>query len=64
MITEILKDRELTEYLSAMVDDGCEINLQVQCEIERHLIGNIDHSEMMSHLEEEWQFQRRQKSND
>lgn len=29
MITEILKDDELTEYLSEMVKDGCEINLQV-----------------------------------
>ncbi|MDK7186884.1 hypothetical protein [Facklamia hominis] len=61
MITEILKDEELTEYLSEMVKDGCEINLQVQCEIERWLKGYITHSEMMSHLEKEWKFQRRQR---
>lgn len=61
MITEILKDDELTEYLSEMVKDGCEINLQVQCEIERWLKGYINHSEMMDHLEKEWRFQRRQK---
>lgn len=61
MITEILKDGELTEYLSAMVEDGCEVNLQVQCEIERYLKGNINHSEMMTHLEAEWKFQRRQR---
>lgn len=58
MITEILKDDELTEYLSEMVKDGCEINLQVQCEIERWLKGYIDYSDMMSHLEKEWQFQK------
>lgn len=61
MITEILKDKELTDYLSSMVDDGCNINLQVQCEIERYLKGNINHSEMMTHLEAEWKFQRGQR---
>lgn len=61
MITKILKDKELREYLTAMVDDGCEVNLQVQCEIERFLKGNINHSEMMDHLEQEWKFQRRQR---
>ncbi|MFN0602672.1 hypothetical protein [Facklamia hominis] len=61
MITEILRDKELRGYLIAMVDDGCEVNLQVQCEIERYLKGNISHSEMMTHLESEWQFQRRQR---
>lgn len=61
MITQILKDKELREYLIAMVDDGCEVNLQIQCEIERFLKGNIDHSEMMDHLEQEWKFQRRQR---
>lgn len=61
MITEILKDEELTYYLSEMVKDGCEINLQVQCEIERYLKGYIDHEEMMEHIEKEWNFQRRQK---
>lgn len=61
MITEILKDKELTDYLSSMVDDGCNINLQVQCEVERWLKGNINHSEMMDHLEQEWRFQRRQR---
>ena len=58
MITEILKDKELKDYLSAMVDDGCEVNLQVQCEIERWIKGYIDHSEMLDHLEKEWQFQK------
>lgn len=62
MITEILKDRELRDYLIAMVDDDCEINLQVQCEIERWLKGNINRREMMDHLESEWEFQRRQKN--
>ncbi|EPH12565.1 hypothetical protein [Facklamia hominis] len=61
MITQILKDKELRDYLVAMVDDGCEVNLQVQCEVERFLKGNINHSEMMDHLEAEWQFQRRQR---
>lgn len=61
MITEILKDKELRDYLTAMVDDGCEVNLQVQCEVERWLKGNLSHDEMMSHLEQEWQFQRRQR---
>ena len=61
MITQILKDKELREYLIAMVDDGCEVNLQVQCEVERYLKGNIDHDEMMDHLEQEWRFQRRQR---
>ena len=32
MITDILRDKELRDYLAAMVDDGCEINLQVKCE--------------------------------
>ncbi|RYC97894.1 hypothetical protein [Facklamia hominis] len=64
MITEILRDKELRDYLIAMVEDGCEVNLQVKCEIERWIKGNIDHSEMMEHLESEWRFQRRQKSND
>ncbi len=64
MITEILRDKELRDYLIAMVEDGCEVNLQVKCEIERWIKGNIDHSEMMKHLESEWRFQRRQKSND
>ncbi|PKY93009.1 hypothetical protein [Facklamia hominis] len=62
MITEILKDEELTNYLSEMVKDGCEINLQVQCEIERYLKRFIDHEEMMEHIEKEWIFQRRQKN--
>ena len=62
MITEILRDKELGGYLIAMVDDGCNINLQVQCEVERYLKGNINHKEMMEHLEAEWQFQRRQKN--
>lgn len=61
MITEILRDKELRDYLIAMVEDGCEVNLQVQCEIERYLKGNINHSEMMTHLEAEWKFQRRQR---
>lgn len=62
MITEILKDDELTEYLSEMVKDGCEINLQVQCEIERWIKGYITYSEMMAHLEKEWKFQRRKRN--
>lgn len=61
MITQILKDKELRDYLIAMVDDGCDINLQVQCEVERWLKGNLSHDEMMDHLEQEWQFQRRQR---
>lgn len=61
MITEILKDKELRDYLIAMVDDGCGITLQVQCEVERYLKGNISHDEMMNHLEKEWKFQRRQR---
>ena len=61
MITEILKNKELRDYLIAMVDDGCKINLQVQCEIERWIKGNLSHSEMMEHLESEWKFQRRQR---
>lgn len=61
MITDILRDKELTDYLSSMVDDGCEVNLQVKCEVERYLKGNLSHEEMMDHLEQEWQFQRRQR---
>lgn len=61
MITEILKDEELTNYLSEMVKDGCEINLQIQCEIERYLKRFIGHEEMMEHIEKEWIFQRRQR---
>ena len=62
MITEILKDKELTDFLSSMVDDGCEVNLQVKCEVERYLKGNLSHEEMMDHLGSEWEFQRRQKN--
>ena len=62
MITDILRDKELRDYLAAMVDDGCEINLQVKCEVERYLKGNLSHEEMMDHLESEWEFQRRQKN--
>lgn len=57
MINNILKDKELREFLSAMADDGCEINIQVQSEIARHLQGLITHEEMMSHLESEWRWQ-------
>lgn len=57
MITQILKDRELREYLIAMVDEGCTITIQVQSEIARFLQGLITHDEMMIHLESEWRWQ-------
>lgn len=62
MLTEILKDKELTNYLMAMVEDGCEANLQVQSEIARHFQGLITHDQMMEHLNTEWEFQKNKKS--
>lgn len=62
MLTEILKDKELTNYLMAMVEDGCEANLQVQSEIARHFQGLTTHDQMMEHLKTEWEFQKNKKA--
>ena len=60
MITRILKERELREYLSAMVDDNCTITHHVIDIISRFFQGHITKSDLFTRLEEEWKYQEEQ----
>ena len=52
-----LKNKELTSYLQAMVEDGCELNRSILDTINNYHEGQINNNTLFLELQAEWKFQ-------
>lgn len=53
-----LKNKELTSYLQAMVEDGCELNRSILDTINNFHEGQISNDTLFLELQAEWKFQQ------
>lgn len=57
LLSNVLRDKELTSYLQFMLEENCDLNGQVQLDLGRYKNGSIERADLFSNLEAETRFQ-------
>lgn len=58
VINTVFMDKEVRDYLSAIVDSGCRINPMMLADLKRFNDGRLNKDELLKYLELAWEWQK------